>query len=128
MLVEGRALTFGMLLKEKRIGDWQRAYRHPKIRTLQKKLYFKAKAECTWCRRWAQYFVSVAVSLEVKSVGKPCAGKPHARFDERGWETELWYGLRHQHMAKAAGNGYSLCPKVTAPIFDSTGLISPFLG
>ena len=22
-------------------------------------------------------------------VGEPCAGNPHARFDERGWETEL---------------------------------------
>jgi hypothetical protein len=21
-------------------------------------------------------------------VGEPCAGNPHARFDERGWETE----------------------------------------
>jgi hypothetical protein len=28
----------------------------------------------------------------VKSVGKPCAGKPHARFDGRGLETDhdLW--------------------------------------
>ena len=62
--------------------------------------------------------------LEVKSVGKPCAGKPHARFDERGWETELWNGLRHRHMAKAAGHGYSPLPKATAPIFDSTGRVN----
>jgi hypothetical protein len=28
----------------------------------------------------------------VKSVGKPCAGEPHARFDGRGLETDhdLW--------------------------------------
>ena len=32
---------------------------------------------------------ATAVCLEVKSVGKPDAGKPHVRFDERGWETEL---------------------------------------
>jgi hypothetical protein len=60
------------------------------------------------------------VGLEVKSVGKPCARNPHARFDERGWETERGYRLRHRHRAKAAGNSYSLCPQVTAPILDST--------
>ena len=60
------------------------------------------------------------MGFEVKSVGKPCARNPHARFDERGWETERWYRLRHRHRAKAAGNSYSLCPHVTAPILDST--------
>jgi hypothetical protein len=80
-----------------------------KIRTLQKKLYLKAKAE-----------QPAAVGLEVKSVGKPCARNPHARFDERGWETERWYRLRHRHRAKAAGNSYSLYPQVTGPILDST--------
>jgi len=60
------------------------------------------------------------VCLEVKSVGKPCAGKPHARFDERGWETKLWHRLRHRLMTKVAGNSYSLMPKTTEPIFDST--------
>jgi hypothetical protein len=30
------------------------------------------------------------VSFKVKSVGKPDAGKPHVRFDERGWETGSW--------------------------------------
>ena len=30
------------------------------------------------------------VGLAVKPVGKPCAGNPHARFDERGWETGRW--------------------------------------
>ena len=66
---------------------------------------------------------SDTVGLEVKSVGKPCAGNPHARFDERGWETERWSRLRHRPKAKAAGNSYSLCPHVTAPILDSTGPI-----
>ena len=41
-----------------------------------------------------------AVCLKVKPVGKPDAGDPHVRFDERGWET----GLR-----------------ATAPVLDSTG-------
>ena len=48
--------------------------------------------------------------LEVKSVGKPCAGDPHARFDERGWETGLY---------------------ATAPVLDSTiwrPLVNPIRG
>jgi hypothetical protein len=40
----------------------------------------------------------------VKPVGKPDAGNPHVRFDERGWET----GRRSA--------------SVLAPILDSTGL------
>ena len=31
-----------------------------------------------------------AVCLMVKPVGKPDAGDPHVRFDERGWETGLY--------------------------------------
>ena len=38
---------------------------------------------------------------------EPGAGKPHARFDERGEETWLRWGLRHRLRAKAAGNSYS---------------------
>src|SRR5215510_12682373 len=30
------------------------------------------------------------VGLVVKPIGKPSAGNRHARFDERGWETECW--------------------------------------
>jgi len=30
------------------------------------------------------------VCLKVNPVGKPDAGDPHVRFDERGWETESW--------------------------------------
>ena len=30
------------------------------------------------------------VCLKVKPVGKPDAGDPHVRFDERGRETESW--------------------------------------
>jgi len=47
-----------------------------KIRILQRKLYRKAKAEA-----------SFAVCPTVKPVGKPDAGNPHVRFDERGRET-----------------------------------------
>jgi len=41
------------------------------IRKLQRKLYRKAKQEEGECPA-------------VKNIGKPCAGKPHARFDEGG--------------------------------------------
>ena len=51
------------------------------------------------------------VCLAMKPVGKPDAGNPHVRFDERGGETELRRGLRHQQLAKAAGNSYSPSPK-----------------
>ena len=33
---------------------------------------------------------NAAVSLTMKLVGKPDAGNPPVRFDERGWETERW--------------------------------------
>jgi hypothetical protein len=33
------------------------------------------------------------VSLAVKPVGKPDAGNPHVRFDERGWETGRRFGV-----------------------------------
>jgi hypothetical protein len=66
--------------------------------------------------------------LEVKSVGKPDAGKPHVRFDERGWEMELRDRLRHQSMVKAAGNSYSLSPNVSAPIRESTILPNHSIG
>jgi hypothetical protein len=46
---------------------------------------------------------SLPVCPSVKLVGKPGAGNRHARFDERGWETERC------RMAQA-----------TAPILDST--------
>src|SRR4051794_8293427 len=36
----------------------------------------------------------VAVGLAMKSVGKPDAGNPHVRFDERGRETGLCYRAR----------------------------------
>ena len=47
-------------------------------------------------------------------------GKPHARFDERGEETWLRWGLRHRLRAKAAGNSYSPHLRPGAPLLDST--------
>ena len=48
-----------------------------KIGRLPRKLYCPAKVA-----------IGVAVGRVMKSVGKPDAGKPHVRFDERGRETE----------------------------------------
>ena len=45
------------------------------------------------------------VSLAVKPVGKPDAGNPHVRFDERGWETGRRFGVSaraHPRLYKVA--------------------------
>ena len=47
---------------------------------------------------------AAAVCLAVKPVGKPDAGNPHVRFDERGRET-----------------GRCRMAQATAPVLDSTG-------
>ena len=60
------------------------------------------------------------VGLVVKPVGKPDAGDPHVRFDEREEETEPWRGLRHRHLAKAAGQQLFPTPSATASLLDST--------
>ena len=61
-----------------------------------------------------------AVCHEVRPVGNLDAATPKVRFDERGWETERWHRLRHQQTVKSSCNGYSLSPKPTTPIFEST--------
>jgi len=77
-----------------------------KVRILQRKLYLKAKLDGTRCIRvtsiglFDRLNLPYCVCFEVNPVGKPCAGDPHARFDERGWETGLY---------------------ATAPVLDSTG-------
>ena len=48
------------------------------IRTLQRKLYRKAKQEPDYSE------MGDGACLTVNNIGKPCAGKPHARFDEGG--------------------------------------------
>jgi hypothetical protein len=71
-----------------------------KISGLQRKLYGKAKAEPAYRGRRR--------GPAMKSVGKPDAGNPHVRFDERGRET----GRRHTAQA-------------TAPFLDSTKSVIP---
>jgi hypothetical protein len=58
------------------------------IRTLQRKLYAKAK--------------QLGARLGVKNIGMPCAGKPHARFDEGGQEKQTMAGLLRHRQTKGA--------------------------
>src|ERR1700745_3963721 len=76
-----------------------------KTRTLQRKLYRKAK-EKKPPRRGRLRPELFSVCLTMKLVGKPDAGNRHVRFDERGQETECC------HMAQA-----------TAPVLDSTSAL-----
>src|SRR5215831_11849096 len=57
------------------------------IRTLQRKLYRKAKERKLLDRRRLRPKL-FSVCLTMKPVGEPDAGDRHVRFDERGWETE----------------------------------------
>ncbi|MEA3223426.1 MAG: hypothetical protein U9P49_09735 [Thermodesulfobacteriota bacterium] len=49
-----------------------------KIRTLQRKLYRKAKQEPDYSE------MGDSACLTMNNIGKPYAGKPHVRFDEGG--------------------------------------------
>jgi len=48
------------------------------IRTLQRKLYVKAKQELAFRR------LAIRACRGVKHIGKPCTGELYARFDEGG--------------------------------------------
>jgi hypothetical protein len=97
MLAEERALTSGALWTEPRIGDWRQPGTPLSIRTLLKRLYPAAKTDADLvllgafaiarCFGSAHQLSVAVVCREVKPVGKPDAGNPHVRFDERGRET-----------------------------------------
>ena len=59
------------------------------IRTLQRRLYTKAKQEPAYRLPWTartpeRTRLEDGACLGVKNIGKQCAGKSHARFDEGG--------------------------------------------
>src|SRR6516162_9515710 len=56
----------------------------------------------------------------VKSVGKPDAGNPHVRFDERGWETGRRFGVS----ARAHPRLYKVPKNVRRPSSQSRWFVS----
>ncbi len=57
--------------------------------------------------------------LGVKNIGKPCAGKPHARFDEGGQvKPPMARLLRHRHLSGAETDRSGL--KADEPVLYST--------
>src|SRR3954469_22637472 len=113
MLAEERALTSGALWTEPRIGDWRRAWNTPAYPDASEEalprgedgrrsvlLGASARARCF---RSTHRTRRAAVCRAVKPVGKPDAGNPHVRFDERGRET-----------------GCCRMAQATAPVLDST--------
>lgn len=63
--------------------------------------------------------------LEMKTVGKPCAGKPHARFDEG--ELVIWYGCYIVTLTdeRVRNSEHKLQPVATAPVLYSTVYLRP---
>ena len=86
-----------------------------RIRQLRTKLCLEAKQSSDF--RFCATGVN-CVRLWVNSIGEPDAANLHVRFDERGAETERWYGLRHRRVAKAAG--YTTAPFLMPPRRPST--------
>ena len=91
-----------------------------RIRTLQRKRYAKAKQETVHCcvlnsrvcrrdilSRAGKHRTGKGACLGVKNIGKPCAGKLHARFDEGGQDFRLWIPL-HGHEAGNGGHSQGL--------------------
>src|SRR3954471_8470768 len=113
MLAEERALTSGALWTEPRIGDWRGAWNTPAYPDASEEALPRGEdgrrsvllgaSAIAHCFGNTHRTRGPAVGRGLKPVGKPDAGNPHVRFDERGRETERC------RMAQA-----------TAPVLDST--------
>ena len=87
MPVEERNLTSGMLLEETNSPEIGICLSTPlRARPSRKELYSSAKLGMFSESRPMRD--RPIVCWRVKPVGEPCAGNPHARFDEREVETE----------------------------------------
>ena len=81
-----------------------------KIRTLQRKLDAKAKQE-------PAFRLALGACLGAKHIGKPCAGKPLARFDERGQATVTTIRrVRHRQTKGAAPDRLGLRTRETCSL------------
>src|ERR1700688_4810400 len=67
-------------------GDWPLACEHPQWPELSERAVPRGEDIRTRCACAARNGRDI-VGLTVKPVGKPDAGNPHVRFDERGRET-----------------------------------------
>ena len=92
-----------------------------KIRTLQRKLYAKAKQE-------PAFRLALGACLGVKHIGKPCAGKPLARFDEGGQATVTTFRLlRHRQTKGAATDRLDLTAQnACSLLYPIAPLLSPY--
>ena len=87
MPVEGTSLTSGVLREETNSPEIGFAYQlHKRTRRSRKELYLPAKMAMFSESRPRSN--KTFVCWYVKPVGKPDAGNPHVRFDEREVETE----------------------------------------
>ena len=76
--------------RDQESGDWLCLSTPLVIQRSRKELYLSAKMGMSSESRPMRY--RPIVCWRVKPVGEPCAGNPHARFDEREVETE--HGMR----------------------------------
>ena len=74
------------------------------IRTLQRKLYRKAKQEPAFRQSANNSRLEESACRAVKNIGKPCAGKPHARFDEGGLVKSAKVRILRHRQTKEAEN------------------------
>ncbi len=91
MLVEERSLTSGVLLEETNSPEIGIGLSTPlRTRRSRKELYLSAKMMLFSESR--PILDRAIVCWREKPVGEPCAGNPHARFDERECGNGAWYG------------------------------------
>ncbi len=116
MLVEERSLTSGMLLEETNSPEIGICLSTPlRTRRSRKELYSSAKLGMFSESRPMRD--RPIVCWRVKPVGEPCAGNPHARFDERECGNGAWHAAIEARTGKPR---HGTMPKPTPPRHLST--------
>ena len=116
MLVEERSLTSGMLLEETNSPEIGICLSTPlRTRRLRKELYSSAKLGMFSESRPMRD--RPIVCWRVKPVGEPCAGNPHARFDERECGNGAWHAAIEARTGKPR---HGTMPKPKPPRHLST--------
>ncbi len=116
MPVEERSLTSGMLLEETNSPEIGICLSTPlRTRRSRKELYSSAKLGMFSESRPMRD--RPIVCWRVKPVGEPCAGNPHARFDERECGNGAWHAAIEARTGKPR---HGTMPKPTPPRHLST--------